>query len=235
MNRVGEEFNLYIMFTNIKSYLLLFFVSTLPIFTYAQQELADTFKTNKSNADLINLFEKKIVIDKEDYNITIEYKNSKSLIFSGRTTNVFSNLQSISSDVLRCRINFKIEMTYLDNGKFILTPQKIKAEFFAGAEDDFDYMSSSLLEKLREELTFVKIYGPDFEVDKYFLSRYYDLKNELDLKRSISQDVTKKKKERKRALKEYEDLSTRIDVYDTVLKTSKHLLTKLYLYYFLNR
>lgn len=200
----------------------------------AQEVFKDTIITSKSKDTFIETFKKNIAIDKENFNIHIDYLNeSKStLIFSG-TGKEMGRLKACSSNVLTDEIDFKIKLTYKqDTGDFILEPQKLVLTYKAGATRDFSYMPTDLLNELHDELLIVRIYGPDFEVDSYFIERLNEYKKETETNLAQSENMELKKKERKKAKRAYESVSVKYKVYNDVYSATKLLMTKLKLYYF---
>ena len=222
-------------YMKIKFIFTLLFVAiamTMPIM--AQNALpCDTIFTNKSKNVFIDNFKKNIAIDKEDYNIYIDYNNSENdiIIFSGTAQNV-GNLTANFRDVLIGEINFKIQLKYhQESGNFILTPQHIDFTYNSGPRTDFSYMPTSTLKELRSELNSVITLGPDFEINKYFMSSLEDYKYQMEDRLAKSEDITLKKKDRKKAKKEYDEYAIKYKVYQDVYSEVKHCLTKLKLYY----
>jgi hypothetical protein len=212
----------------------LFFI-IVPLSIFAQNELLSKYSTMKNQQEFFKLFEKQIAIDKENYNINIDYcdNNSGTIIFSGTAKNV-GTLTSLSLGVLNSNLDFKIELKYFSNSTYTLTPQKLVYTYRVGTNSNYNYMSTSLLETIREELSIVRIYGPSFEVDSYFLNRLSELKTELEKQRNLSQDLTIKKKERKKAKKEFDALEVKYNVFKNPYTESEMLLTRIYLYYLNN-
>lgn len=209
----------------------LFFI-IVPFSIFAQNELLSKHSTMKNQQEFFKLFEKQIAIDKENYNINIDYcdNNSGTIIFSGTAKNV-GFLTSISLGVLNSNLDFKLELKYFNDSTYTLTPQKLVYTYSVGTNSNYSYMATSLLETIRKELSIVRIYGPSFEVDSYFLNRLSELKTELEKQRNLSQDLTIKKKERKKAKTEFDDLEVKYNVFNNPYTESKMLLTRIYLYY----
>ena len=208
---------------------------TMPIM--AQNALpTDTIFTNESKNVFIDNFKKNIAIDKENYNISIDYNDSENetIIFSGKAKNVGS-LTANFRDALIGEIYFKIQLKYhQESGNFMLTPQRIVFTYNPGPRTDFSYMPTSILQELHDEFNTVITLGPDFEINKYFMSSLEDYKYQMEDKLAESEDTTLKKKERKKAKKEYDEYAIKYKVYQDVYSEVKHCITKLKLYYFYN-
>lgn len=205
----------------------------IPIFATAQEEFTRTISAENKIA-IFEKFKKNIAIDKENYNISLDYidNNKDLIIFSGKAKDV-GRLTANTFNVLTGEIDFKMELKY-DHAeqKYILKAQKMVFTYKAGPNSDFGYMSSDILSKMSDELTYVRIYGPDFELTPYFIEKVKEYKSDMENHLANSENLELKKKERKRAKKEYESSAIKYKVYDSAYSEMRYLMTMLYLYYF---
>ena len=121
----------------------------IPIFATAQEEFTRTISAENKVAIFEN-FKKNIAIDKENYNISLDYidNNKDLIIFSGKARKV-GRLTANAFNVLTGEIDFKMELKY-DHAeqKYTLKAQKMVFTYKAGTYSDFEYMSSDFLSKL---------------------------------------------------------------------------------------
>lgn len=205
----------------------------IPIFATAQEEFTRTISAENKVAIFEN-FKKNIAIDKENYNISLDYidNNKDIIIFSGKARDV-GRLTANTLKVLTGEIDFKMELKYDHTEQtYTLKAQKMVFKYRAGTNSDFEYMSRDILSKLSDELTYVKIYGPDFELTPYFIEKVKEYKSEMESHLANSENLELKKKERKRAQREYESSAIKYKVYDSAYSEMRYLMTMLYLYYF---
>ena len=217
-------------FSKVLTTLLVLFIPTL---VTAQKEFTRAISAKDKTATYEN-FKRNIAIDKENYKIFLDYcdDNKDLIIFSGRAKEV-GRLTANIHKVLTGEIDFKMELKY-DNASqsYILKVQKMVFEYKAGTNSDFDYMSSDLISELSDELRYVRVYGPDFELTSYFIERVNEYKSEMENHLARSENMELKKKERKRARSEYESSAIKYKVYNSAYTEMKSLMTRLYLYYF---
>lgn len=217
-----------------KTFFITLLMFIIPMSAMAQEVFKETIITSKSKDAFIEAFKKNIAIDKEDFNIYIDYidESKNTLIFSGRAKGM-GRLKSCSSNVLTDEIDFKIKLSYKHDSKnFILEPQKLVLTYKAGSTRDFSFMPTDILRELREELIIVEVYGPDFEVNSYFMERLKEYKEQAEKYLAQSENMELKKKERKKAKREYENISVKYKVYNDVHSAISQFLTRLKLYYF---
>lgn len=221
-----------IMKIKIYFVVLITIITTMPIMAQ-ELTLSDTIFTNKKPKTFFDNFKKNIAIDKENYDIYIDYDDSEKgiIIFSGKAKNVGS-LMANFRDVLVGEIKFKIQLKYhQSSGNFTFSPQEIIFTYNSGPRRDFSYMPSSILKELRNELNTVIIYGPDFEINNYFITTLRGCKIQMEDRLTKSENIKLKKKERKKAKKEYDEYAIKYKVYNDVYSEVEGCLAKLKLYY----
>ncbi len=84
---------------------------------------------------------------------------------------------------------------------------------------------------MENEIRLIEIYGPEFEIDSYFiedLKKYGTEKNEALLE---SENSELSKKERKNAKRKYDDVAAKFDFYKKIYDSAVLLLVKLDNYY----
>ena len=205
----------------------------IPIIATAQEEFTKNISAQNKIATYEN-FKKNIAIDKENYNIFLDYSddNKDVIIFSGKAKEV-GRLTANIHKVLTGEIDFKMELKYDNtNQSYVLKVQKMVFKYKAGTNSSFNYMSSNLLSELNDELTYVTVYGPDFELTPYFIERVNEYKSEMENHLARSENMELKKKERKKARNEYERSAIKYKIYNSAYSEMKLLMTQLYLYYF---
>lgn len=217
----------------IKLCLMLFVTLLSSNSLVAQEVLNDTIMTLKEKDDFVTSFKKNVAIDKEGYNIIIDYveDNFNTLIFSGVAKNV-GGLTANSTGAISGTLEFKVELTYQEsNEKWLFKPQKLFFTYRAKRNSNFAYLPTSILEEVKDELVTIEIYGPQFELDSYFFKKLDEYKVRKDELLIASENEELKKKERKRAKKEYESVAIKYKVYNDVYRGAKSIMTRLKLYY----
>lgn len=204
----------------------------MPFFSFAQTNQTEEFISSMSFDEFVANLKKNIVIDKEDYNISIDYidSQSKELIISGVAKNL-GGLKSETFDIVSSKLSFQVEIKQSADNVWILNKNKMIYSFKA-SYGDFYYLSTEILETIEDEMEIMIVNRNEFEIDDYFYNKQNSLISELDKYKSLSEDVSLKKKERKSAMYQYENMKTKCDFYQTLGRNSESLITRLKLYYF---
>ena len=203
-----------------------FFFFLAPLFTFAQKIFVDTLYCDK------NRLLKNIAIDKEDFDIIIDYidDEKREIIFSG-TAKDLTSLRATQYDVLTETLDFKVRLSYIDDERVVLIPEELEYQFKVNRATDFSYMSSEVLKQIKQELEILSIYGPNFKIDSYFQKKLFEYEDEMKQKKILSENPNIKKKERKNAENEYKKLVVKHNMYDSMFSETKNLITRLKLYY----
>lgn len=204
----------------------------MPFFSFAQTNQTEEFISSMSFDEFVANLKKNIVIDKEDYNISIDYidSQSKELIISGVAKNL-GGLKSETFDIVSSKLSFQVEIKQSSDNAWILNKNKMIYSFKA-SYGDFHYLSTEILETIEDEMEIMIVNRNEFEIDDYFYNKQNSLISELEKYKSMSEDVSLKKKERKSAMYQYENMKTKCDFYQTLGRNSENLITRLKLYYF---
>lgn len=204
----------------------------MPFFSFAQTNQTEEFISSMSFDEFVANLKKNIVIDKEDYNISIDYidSQSKELIISGVAKNL-GGLKSETFEIVSSKLSFQVEIKQSADNVWILNKNKMIYSFKA-SYGDFHYLSTEILETIEDEMEIMIVNRNEFEIDDYFYNKQNSLISELEKYKSLSEDVSLKKKERKSAMYQYENMKTKCDFYQTLGRNSESLITRLKLYYF---
>ena len=146
----------------------------MPLFSIAQTTQVEEFASNKSFDEFVDDLKKNIIIDKENYNISIDYlnKDSKTIIISGVAKNL-GGLKSESFNIVSSKLSFQVELTQMQNNHWKLKTNKMSYSFKA-SYGDFHYLSTELLEKIRDEMEIILVNKNEFDIDDYFYDRQED-------------------------------------------------------------
>ena len=204
----------------------------IPLCSIAQTTQIEEFASNKSFGEFVDNLKKNIVIDKENYNISIDYldEDSKTLIISGIAKNL-GGLKSETFDIVSSKLSFQVELTQMPNNDWKLKTNKMIYSFKA-SHGNFSHLSTELLETIRDEMEIMVRNEDGFDINDYFYEEQERLALECEKYKTISEDESLKKKERKSALYRYESLMTKCTFYQTLGRNAKSLITRLKLYYF---
>ena len=137
-----------------KRLFMLFSIFVLSLASYAQKELSKSVSTLKNKNEFIETFIKNIAIDKEDYNIYVDYidKEKGTIIFSGIAKDV-GNLTVEVYDVIKSNLAFKVELSFQNSNstkKWLLTPLNLKLSFQKGEREPYSFLPTSTLEEIRQ-------------------------------------------------------------------------------------
>lgn len=213
--------------------LITLLVIFIPITTTAQDEFTRTISA-ENKLTIFENFKKNIAIDKENYNISLDYidDNKDLIIFTGKAKGV-GRLTANTFDAITGEIDFKMELKYNQTTQqYILKILEMIFKYRVGTNSDVSYLPKDMLSEIGDELRYIIIYGPDFELTPYFIERVKKMKLEMDTNLANSQNRELKKKERKKAKREYESNAIKYKVYNSTYIEMKLLITKLYLNYF---
>lgn len=213
--------------------LITLLVIFIPITTTAQDEFTRTISA-ENKLTIFENFKKNIAIDKENYNISLDYidDNKDLIIFTGKARGV-GRLTANTFDAITGEIDFKMELKYNQTTRqYILKILEMIFKYRVGTNSDVSYLPKDMLSEIGDELRYIIIYGPDFELTPYFIERVKKMKLEMDTNLANSQNRELKKKERKKAKREYESNAIKYKVYNSTYIEMKLLITKLYLNYF---
>ena len=213
--------------------LITLLVIFIPITTTAQDEFTRTISA-ENKLTIFENFKKNIAIDKENYNISLDYidDNTDLIIFTGKAKGV-GRLTANTFDAITGEIDFKMELKYNQTTQqYILKILEMIFKYRVGTNSDVSYLPKDMLSEIGDELRYIIIYGPDFELTPYFIERVKKMKLEMDTNLANSQNRELKKKERKKAKREYESNAIKYKVYNSTYIEMKLLITKLYLNYF---
>ena len=213
--------------------LITLLVIFIPITTTAQDEFTRTISA-ENKLTIFENFKKNIAIDKENYNISLDYidDNKDLIIFTGKAKGV-GRLTANTFDAITGEIDFKMELKYNQTTRqYILKILEMIFKYRVGTNSDVSYLPKDMLSEIGDELRYIIIYGPDFELTPYFIERVKKMKLEMDTNLANSQNRELKKKERKKAKREYESNAIKYKVYNSTYIEMKLLITKLYLNYF---
>lgn len=213
--------------------LITLLVIFIPITTTAQDEFTRTISA-ENKLTIFENFKKNIAIDKENYNISLDYidDNKDLIIFTGKAKGV-GRLTANTFDAITGEIDFKMELKYNQTTRqYILKILEMIFKYRVGINSDVSYLPKDMLSEIGDELRYIIIYGPDFELTPYFIERVKKMKLEMDTNLANSQNRELKKKERKKAKREYESNAIKYKVYNSTYIEMKLLITKLYLNYF---
>ena len=213
--------------------LITLLVIFIPITTTAQDEFTRTISA-ENKLTIFENFKKNIAIDKENYNISLDYidDNKDLIIFTGKAKDV-GRLTANTFDAITGEIDFKMELKYNQTTQqYILKILEMIFKYRVGTNSDVSYLPKDMLSEIGDELRYIIIYGPDFELTPYFIERVKKMKLEMDTNLANSQNRELKKKERKKAKREYESNAIKYKVYNSTYIEMKLLITKLYLNYF---
>ena len=204
----------------------------IPSFSIAQTNLVEKFTRTMSFDEFVLNLKKNVVLDKEGYNISLDYidSESKELIISG-VAKKLGGLISETFDIVSSKLSFQVVVKQLADDEWGIYMNKMVYSFKA-SYGSFSHLSTERLEEIRDEMKIMIANENEFEIDDYFYKELDNLLGELEKYKSMSEDVSLKKKERKLAMYKYEDLKTKCEFYQTLSSNSKVIIPKLILYYF---
>lgn len=180
----------------------------------AQPYIEFSYDCKLSKTDCFNRIDEWLALNKTIYNIKIDYRNPDygKYIINGETEDEHCHLYCVSYGGLSANFTYTLSIEIKDN-ICKLSFRNVVYNFSVTSYVDYDYLSTSMLKIIRDELNIIERGNNKLSIDERFKEKYRRLDESRQQLKSIADDETKKKKERKRAKNTLEETQGEYNVY----------------------